>query len=459
MMMENTYLFSLLGILTASASVAVTPLPNSGFEEDGYLWAVSGSAQVTPEAAHTGKSGLRVGTAAYSTDGASVTSARLPVTPGQNITLAFQVRSQAPCSGAYLWFYDDAGKVLKVPRGMNTACWISETNNVWSPHSLQAAVPAGAATVAVWVHASPGVPGIADYDDFVLTGIAPGAIATPPPPPRKPAAAKKPVSTTALPPRGKPAIIVLKLDDLKQIRGDVHAAWKRIDGVLEERHIKASYGVISETLAEAEPTYVNWIKTRHDAGRIEFWFHGWDHGPHDVNGKPCNEFAGWPYDGMKALVDKSQKAALDKLGFAFQTFGPTGSGAPGPGLDETALRVLHDDPYMKVALYPMPLDDMGKKVTADGKMTILDRVWDVNLEGAVGVPDCQRLIEGYAKHPDRAYFVLQGHPAMWSGARFSEFLRILDFLTAQKVIFMTPSECAAAIKKQANPDNVGGEKS
>ena len=442
-----TLLIPLLAFLSASAFAADTPLPNPGFEENGTMWSVSGSAQLAPEAAHSGKAGLRVGNASYNVDGASVTSARLPVTPGQNIALSFQARSQAPCSGAYLWFYDEAGKVLKVPKSVNATCWIAKTNNVWEAYTLKTTVPPGAAAVAVWVHASPGVPGTADYDDFVLTGIAAGATATPPPPPRKPGIAKKPVSAASIVPRPKPAIIVLKLDDLKQIRGDVHAAWKRVDSVLEERHIKASYGVICQTLDEAEPKYVNWIKTRHDAGRIEFWFHGWDHGPHDVNGKPCNEFAGWPYDGMKALVDRSQKAALDKLGFAFKTFGPTGSGAPGPGLDETALRVLHDDPYMKVALYPMPLDDMGKKISADGKMTILDRAWDVNLEGAVGVPDCQRLIDGYAAHPDRAYFVLQGHPAMWVGERFNEFLHILDFLTAQKVVFMTPSECAAAIKK------------
>lgn len=441
--------FLLVSLLTSVSVAADNPLPNPGFEEGGTMWSVSGDGRIMPEAAHSGNHGLRVGAVVYSADGASVTSARLPVTPGQEIALTFQARSQAPCSGAYLWLYNAAGKVVTPPKSVNTTCWISETNNVWKAYTLKTTVPAGVASVAVWVHASPGVPGIADYDDFVLTGIAPGATATPPSAPRKAAAAKKPVDPASIPPRATPVIIVLKLDDVKQVHSSVHAAWKRVDEVFEARHIKASYGVICQTLDEAKPEYVSWIKTRHAAGRVEFWFHGWDHGPHSVDGKPCNEFAGWNSDGMKARVDRSQKAALDKLGFAFQTFGPTGSGAPGPGMDETALKVLHDDPYMKVALYPMPLDDMGKRVAADGKMTILDRVWAVNLESAVGVPDCQRLIDGYAAHPDRAYFVLQGHPAMWGGERFNEFLRILDFLTAQKAVFMTPSECAAAIKRSA----------
>lgn len=431
--------------LCFTALAADNPLPNPSFEEADAMWSVSGDASLSPAAAHSGKTGLTVGSDVYSADGSSVTSARLPVKPGQEITLAFQARSRAACSGAYLWLYNAAGKQFNPPKGCNATCWISETNSVWTAHTLTCVVPAEAAFVAVWVHSSPGVLGSADYDDFALSGIAPGAAATPPPPTRK-ARATAPVSVAQLPPRQKPAIIVIKLDDLKQVRTGPHAAWKRVDAVFEERHIKANYGVICDTLNEATPEYVEWITSRQKSGRVEFWFHGWSHTAHTMDGKTCNEFAGWSYDGMKALVDRSQKAAQDKLGFAFATFGPTGCGAPGPNLDETALKALHDDPNIKVALYPMPLDDMGKRVSADGKLTILDRVWDVNLEGAVGVPDCQKLKAGYAAHPERAYFVLQGHPAMWGGERFNEFLRILDFLQSQKVVFMTPSECAAAIK-------------
>ncbi len=439
---------SLFVVLSYAVLAAGNPLPDPGFEEDNGMWSVSGAAQLLPEAAYDGKKGLRVGAAEYNADGSSVTSARLPVTPGQEVTLTFQARSQAPCSGAYLWLYNAAGKTVNAPKGCTTTCWISETNNVWNAHTLKATIPEGVASVAVWVHSSPGVTGFADYDDFALEGLAPGTAATPPPPVRK--AKPAPVIDLAkLPPRAQPAIIVIKLDDVSQVHGNVHATWKRVDEALAARNIKASYGVVCETLTEATPAYAEWIKSRQASGRVEFWFHGWNHRAHDVEGKPCNEFAGWSYDGMKALIDRSQKAALDKLGFAFATFGPTGCGAPGPNLDETVLKALHDDPYIKVALYPTPLDDMGKRVSADGKLTILDRVWDMNLESLVGVPDCKRLIAGYAANPKRAYFVLQGHPGQWSGGRFDEFLRILDFLQSQNVIFMTPSECASALKKQS----------
>lgn len=427
------------------AQAADSSLPNPGFETDDNMWSVSGQALLSQEAAHGGKRGLRVGAAEYNTEGSSVTSARLAVTPGQDVTLTFQARSSAPCSGAYLWLYNAAGKAVPAPRGCNTACWVAATNNVWSAYTLKVTIPATIASVAVWVHSSPGAIGFADYDDFTLSGVTPNVSAIPPPPPRKssPPAAFDPAKLQL---RTRPAIIVLKLDDVSQSRGNVPAAWIRVDEALASRNIKASYGVVCETLAEATPEYAGWITSRQTSGRVEFWFHGWNHRAHDVNGKPCNEFAGWSHDEMKALVSKSQKLAQEKLGFTFATFGPTGCGAQGPNLDEIVLQALHDDPSIKVALYPTPLDDMGKRVS-DSKLTILDRVWEVNLESLVGVPDCKRLMAGYAANPDRPYFVLQGHPGQWGGERFNEFLRILDFLQSQKAIFMTPSECANALKQ------------
>lgn len=76
---------------------------------------------------------------------------------------------------------------------------------------------------------------------------------------------------------------------------------------------------------------------------------------------------------------------------------------------------------------------------------MLDRVWAVNLESKVGQADFAKFVEGYAKNPDRLYFVLQGHPTHWAGARFDDFARIIDFLVAEKAVFMTPSEYAASL--------------
>ena len=84
---------------------------------------------------------------------------------------------------------------------------------------------------------------------------------------------------------------------------------------------------------------------------------------------------------------------------------------------------------------------------AAGKVTVLDRVADVNLERKVGEPDFNWFLEGYLKHPDREYFVLQGHPNTWDDVKFAEVLKIIDYLIQQHAVFMTPTEYAALKKK------------
>jgi len=222
----------------------------------------------------------------------------------------------------------------------------------------------------------------------------------------------------------------------------VHPNWQRIADYLKSRHIKAGFGVVCQTLKDATPQYAQWLKERHSAGELEFWFHAWDHQTHDVDGTAYNEFSHRSYEEQKERVDKSQKLAREKLGFAFETFGPPGGAYTG-SFDDNTMRVMQDDPSIKVWLYPQALDEAGKKLLAAGKIVILDRVWDVNLESAVGVPDYEHFRKGYAQHPDRTYFVLQGHPGGWDANRFAEFTKIIDFLVAEKAVFMTPTGYAS----------------
>jgi peptidoglycan/xylan/chitin deacetylase (PgdA/CDA1 family) len=98
-------------------------------------------------------------------------------------------------------------------------------------------------------------------------------------------------------------------------------------------------------------------------------------------------------------------------------------------------------------MYPQPMDKLGKELTAKGKVIVLDRVWAVNLESVVGHADFQSFLVGYAHNRGRSYFVLQGHPPLWGwgDGYFDEFYKIVDFLQSQGAVFMTPSECAAAV--------------
>ncbi len=424
-------------IFVAALAGAESPntLPNPGFEDGDKMWSFGDmTSKIMPEAAHEGKNGLRVGDTEYNADPGSVTSARLLVKPGSEVKLSFWAKGKAKSSGAYLYFYDSNGKLISKPQ---PALWPANEDGQWHHYELKETVPANGASVAVWVHFSPGNIGITDYDDFAFSGVEPDAKPIPPPASR----ARKPKETTAkeFPPRKEPAVIILKFDDFKNVRGKVHPAWQKLADFLESRKIKGAFGMNCDNLKDASPEFAAWVKSHRDSGMIEFWFHGWDHATHDEGGKSLSEFDGRSYEEQKNRFDNSQKIAVEKLGFAFETFGPPGGGS-GQHFDVNTCKVMQDDPNMKAWLYCKPIDDDGKKLQEAGKVTILDRVWDVNTEGAVGVPDSKKLIAGFKNHPDRKYFVLQGHPSMWGGARFDEFVKIIDFLTEQKCVFMTPME-------------------
>lgn len=440
----------LAGTARGAAMNDGNPLPDPGFEEgSGKGWSIGDEiSTLTPEAAHSGKMGLRIGTPAYSARGSAVTSARLPVTPGQTLTVTFWAKGEPNHAGVFLYFYNAAGKQVTAKAaagqakggGGQPARAIDKPAGQWQQYDLKAQAPEGAAFVSLWLHSYSGGRFVIDLDDFALTGLAKDAVAIAPAAARK--VARKVVDPSNLPPRKSPPIIIIKLDDVKQVKGDISAPWRKVADFFKSRNLKAGFGVICDTLPEATPKYVQWIKDLHDSGLIEFWFHGWDHAPHAVNGDDLKEFSGRSYDDQLERFRKSQKLAQEKLGFAFTTFGTPGSGN-GPTNDANTYRVMQDDPHMTAWLYPAPLDAPGKALAAKGKVAILDRVWQVNLESAVGVPDFQSFLQGYAANPEREYFVLQGHPWGWAGEKFDEFVKIIDFLQAQQAVFMTPSEFVA----------------
>ncbi len=245
-----------------------------------------------------------------------------------------------------------------------------------------------------------------------------------------------------LPPRKAPPKIIIKVDDLRQVDGKVNDLWIKFAEFIKSRKIKANIGIICETLETATPEYTQWIKDQQATGLFEFWFHAWDHNTHLENGQQFNEFNNRPYEEQKKRFERSQQLAVEKLGFPFHVFGPPG-GVGTPTFDANTIRVMDEDPNMKVWLYPVPLDEPGKQLAAKGKVVILDRVWEVNIESKVGMPDFDKFVAGYAKHPEREYFVIQGHPMHWAPDRFENFVKIIDFLTEQKAEFVLASEYAA----------------
>lgn len=225
----------------------------------------------------------------------------------------------------------------------------------------------------------------------------------------------------------KPNVVILKLDDLTK----PNTKFRRILDFLKSRNIKSTAGIICNSLESNNEAYYSWIKELNDSGMVEFWLHGFTHKQwKDAEGKDVMEFKGVPYEQQKQAITRSQELAKTKLGFPFHTFG-----APFNATDETTLKVLSEDPDLKVFLFGNP----AQAALAPGLM-IQDRT-AMNIENPLFVPNTAR-VEHDLKilGPKREYFVIQGHPEQWDEARIAEFGKMIDYLCSQGVIFTTPYE-------------------
>jgi hypothetical protein len=219
--------------------------------------------------------------------------------------------------------------------------------------------------------------------------------------------------------------IILKLDDLNTGGGNVPNTWRRVTNFTTARNIKCSVGLIAKSLEIGTSSYLSYITGLHSGGLAEIWFHGYDHS--------SSEFSGKTYTDQKNRFVTSQSLAMTKLGFHFEAFG-----APENLFDANTVQVMSEDSDMKVWLYGDPAQSAGK--------TVLTRVGDVNIEQPTFVPNPEKFASGYlANYSGRQYFVVQGHPANWTDARWYEFVRLIDWLQANGFTFTTPQELAASL--------------
>jgi hypothetical protein len=269
-----------------------------------------------------------------------------------------------------------------------------------------------------------------------------------------------PAPEPTLPPnfhRDKPAYIVIKTDDLiHTANGDLPPNWEAYAAEIKKRNIKTSMGIICNSLEGDNPKFTQWIKDLQATGLVEFWFHGYDHKPHIENGMIYGELDGRSYDDIKQRFTKSQQLAQDKLGFPLRSYGqPGASPMPGAEVDRKTnykslelLRALREDPNITTWMTASTPDDIDKEIESEGRITVLDRIYQVNIEQPIFKPNIAAFIKGYAQFPNREYFVIQGHPGFWSPDGYAQFLKILDFLQQQNAVFVTPTEMADILKKE-----------
>ncbi len=237
---------------------------------------------------------------------------------------------------------------------------------------------------------------------------------------------------------GKKQVIILKLDDLtaKFPSKDCPAGprWKKVVDTVEKKKIKASFGIILNSLEKDNQPYFDWIKDLNSKGNIEFWNHGMTHGEKTENGNKIQEFnKGSSYEEQKATLEKGQKLAKEKLGIELAVLG-----TPFNSFSDDTEKALEDFPEMKIWFYGPSKPKISKKL-------ILER--SVNLESSVGNPDFDKFKEAYeSKGKNKEYLVLQGHPPAWDDKKYDNFEKIVDYLIEKGCVFMTPSEYAATKK-------------
>jgi peptidoglycan/xylan/chitin deacetylase (PgdA/CDA1 family) len=240
-----------------------------------------------------------------------------------------------------------------------------------------------------------------------------------------------------------PRLVLLKLDDVVADKAPAKAVapnWERITRYLETRRIKASFGIICESLDSDKPLYTEWIKTRIANGYIEFWNHGYlAKYPVDKATGRKSAFDGPPLDEQLEHLRKGQQLFQDKIGLPMRAFGPHAG-----KLDATAYQALDQIPEIELVwFYHPPKDYTSSKI-------VIQRV--IELEKPIFAPNLENFRSSYAAlDPALTSIAMQGHPANWNDERWGQFTAIIDFLIAQGCTFITPSEYLAQRRAAQQP--------
>ena len=253
--------------------------------------------------------------------------------------------------------------------------------------------------------------------------------------------------------RAAPGLIVmLKLDDLvrhgKRPRATVSPRWQRVTDFLEGEKIKASFGLLAESLEGDCPAYVQWIKQRAAGGWVEIWHHGYY-----IRGLPEElkvkgrkaEYVGGTAADQAAMFNKSLTLAKQKLGLDLAAFGPHGT-----AVDAATYEALEGIPQIRLVWFYGP--PKGVHTTK----VVVQRLME--LERPLFVPNPEALQDSFEKRKATLpYIAVQGHPNQWDDERFENFKKAVLYLRGQGCRFMTASEFLATPAAR-NGSPAGGSK-
>lgn len=211
----------------------------------------------------------------------------------------------------------------------------------------------------------------------------------------------------------KNAKIVIKADDLIKYDRNV----KRFNNIIKKENIKANWGIVANSLENADEDYINFIKNS-DKDRFGFFNHGYTHSmtvtPQD---KIICEFGGKTMQEQLRYLKDAQRLVKDKTGLTLNAFG-----APCNQINLETKKALEQIDDIKIWYFGMDAKD---KIN-------LKRYSEIEI--SVGKPSYQHFIKKTAKYlldqnsDEVLVITYQIHPNNWHTKDRREFRKIVKFL-------------------------------
>jgi len=229
-------------------------------------------------------------------------------------------------------------------------------------------------------------------------------------------------------------LVFLKADDIRyHSYWNISPKWIRFFDYIKEKNIKANLGLIGNSLEEGDDIYCSSLMEINEYENFEFWNHGFTHKLNGTNdeGEKYHEFWNTSYEEQKQHLLKTQDLAKEKLGITLHGFG-----APGNNIDDNTVAALEEIPDIKFWYYG---NENSNKLVFPRR---------IRVETSTGVADYDKFIADSRVNDD--ILTLEIHPACWDDPnRYEEFKKVIDYLMAKDVTFMTGYE----YYKMIHPDD------
>ena len=235
-------------------------------------------------------------------------------------------------------------------------------------------------------------------------------------------------------------IVILKLDDLNH-GSDRLEQFDTVLSMIEERGIKASYGLMGYALDGGSASANEKFKAYADNPLIEVWFHGYH----------------WESKYLFSAMDESGQREEFSLGVDSATregINYTSFGAPSNSINKTTLELMDNEfTNFKVLMRPSNKtleDDFG--YTPKNFVYLYD---NLKVEYSSKIGDLETLKSNWnaAVASGKDYVLIQSHPWCWGEETpdgttgYENMEAFIDYVIENGGVFMTPNEYAQYITK------------